>query len=135
MALFKNKKNQSSKDKPEEKQQDKALSSSEKKKQAFPKVEAYKAIKSPHVTEKSTDLGEKNKYVFKIYYDTNKIEVKKAIESFYKVNVEKVNIVHIPPKKRRLGRREGWRHGLKRGYKKAIVTLKQGDSIEIIPGS
>ena len=73
-----------------------------------------------------------NKYVFKVSFDANKTEIKKAIEKMYNVKVEKVNIIHIPGKKRRLGRIEGWRKGLKRGFKKAIVTLRKGDKIEVL---
>jgi len=91
---------------------------------------AYKVLAEPHVTEKATDLEAKNKYVFKVFSKTNKIEIKKAIESLYGVNVINVSIVNIPRKKRRIGRmRQGWR----KGYKKAIVTIKQGQKIEIMP--
>jgi large subunit ribosomal protein L23 len=140
MALFKNKKKKTEEQqKPKASKQEVSSGSSEKqekKVQASPaKVRAYEIIKSPHVTEKSTELGQKNKYVFKIYPYANKVEVRKAIEALYNVKVADVNIVHTPPKRRRLGRQEGWQGGLKQGYKKAIVTLKPGDKIEIIPGS
>jgi len=91
---------------------------------------AYKVLVEPHVTEKATDLESKNKYVFKVFPKTNKIEVKKAVESLYGINVINVSIINIPRKKRRVGRmRQGWR----KGYKKAIVTIKQGQKIEIMP--
>jgi len=90
-------------------------------------------IKSPHITEKATDLSSFNKYIFKVSFNANKTEIKKAIEKIYNVKVEKVNIIHIPGKRRRLGRMEGWRGGLKRGFKKAIVSLKKGDKIELLP--
>jgi large subunit ribosomal protein L23 len=95
--------------------------------------QVYQIIKEPHITEKATFLTDQNKYVFKIMPRANKIEVKKAIEALYGVKVEKVNIVHSAPKKRRLGRHEGWRQGLRKGFKKAIVTLKQGEKIELLP--
>ncbi len=79
-----------------------------------------------HVTEKSTDLLESNKYVFKILPKANKSEVKKEIEDMYKVDVLSVRIVNIPGKKIRVGRKEGW----KRGHKKAIVEIKKGQTIE-----
>lgn len=84
---------------------------------------------SPHITEKATDLTEKNQYVFKIGQKVNKKEVKKAVEDLYKVKVLDVKIINIPAKKRRIGRTSGW----KKGYKKAIVRLKEGQKIETFP--
>ena len=96
-------------------------------------AQVYQIIKEPHITEKAGILSEKNKYVFKVYPKANKVEVKKAIESLYGVKVRKVHMVHTAPKKRRLGRHQGWRQGLKKGFKKAIVSLKEGDKIELLP--
>jgi len=96
-------------------------------------VKAYQVIKEPHITEKATDSIEQNKYVFKVFPKANKSEIKKAIKALYGAEAEKVNIVHLAPKKRRIGKYQGWRKGLKKGYKKAIVTLKQGEEIEILP--
>jgi len=96
-------------------------------------VSAYSVIKEPCITEKASFLAEQNKYVFKIYPNVNKIEIKKAIELIYNTKVEKVNVIHASPKKRRLGRREGWRGGLKCGFRKAIITLKKGEKIELLP--
>jgi large subunit ribosomal protein L23 len=91
---------------------------------------AYKVLVSPHVTEKATELGEGNKYVFKVWPNANKIEIKKGVESLYGIDVVGVNIINIHRKKRRVGRRrEGW----KKGYKKAIVEIKKGQKIEIMP--
>ena len=86
-------------------------------------------LRSPHIAEKSTRLIEIDKYVFKVYQRANKTEIKKAIEEIYGVNVLKVNIIKIPRKKRRLGKTQGWR----KGYKKAIVKIKKGQKIEILP--
>lgn len=91
----------------------------------------YKIIKRPHISEKASFLAEKNKYVFKVFSEANKSEIKKAIERLYKVKVKKVHLVHLPAKKRRVGRHLGWRQGLKQGYKKAIVSLAPGHKIEI----
>jgi len=96
-------------------------------------AQIYQVIKEPQITEKAGILTEQNKYVFKVYPKANKIEVKKAIEILYGVKVEKVHMVHTAPKKRRLGRHQGWRQGLKKGFKKTIVTLKEGDKIELLP--
>jgi len=96
-------------------------------------IQAYQIIKEPHITEKANFLAEQNKYVFKVFKQANKVEVKKAVEVLYGVKVERVNMIHLAAKRRRLGRHEGWRQGLKKGFKKAVVTLKQGDKIELLP--
>ena len=84
---------------------------------------------SPHITEKATDLVQKNQYVFKVFPKANKTEIKKAIEDLYKVEVLDVKIINVPKKRRRLGRISGW----KKGYKKAIVKIKEGQKIEVLP--
>jgi len=91
--------------------------------------EVWKILKGPHVTEKATALSEKNKYVFKVYPGANKIEIKRAIEELYGVDVISVKIINVPRKQRRLGRISGWR----KGYKKSIVKIKEGQKIEILP--
>jgi len=91
--------------------------------------EAYRILKSPHITEKATDLASKNQYTFNVWERTNKIEIKKAIEDTYGVDVESVKIIRIHPKQRRLGRVSGWR----KGYKKAIVKIAKGQKIEVLP--
>lgn len=90
---------------------------------------AYRVLKEPHVTEKATDLAGEGQYVFKVYQGANKNEVKKAIEGLYNVEVRDVKVIRVPPKKRRLGRLEGWR----KAYKKAVIKLKQGQKIEVLP--
>jgi len=90
---------------------------------------AYRVLKSPQVTEKSADLTEKNQYTFKVWPEVNKIEIKKAIEGLYNVDVLSVKIIKVPPKKRRLGKILGWR----KGYKKAIIKLGEGQKIEVLP--
>lgn len=84
-------------------------------------------LKSPHVTEKSSFLQADRKYVFKVDDSANKPEIKKAIEGIYKVKVTDVNILQKRSKKVRLGKHEG----VSSVSKKAIVTLKEGDKIEI----
>ena len=90
---------------------------------------AAKILVSPHITEKATALTEENKYVFKVFQKANKIEIKKAIEDLYGVDVIGVNVINVPRRQRRLGRQMGWR----KGYKKAIVKIKKGQKIEILP--
>lgn len=92
-------------------------------------VPSHEILRSPHITEKATDANDLNKYILKVGPKANKIEVKKAIESAYGVDVTAVNIINIHSKKRRVGRNIGW----SKGYKKAIVTIKEGQKIEIMP--
>lgn len=109
------------------KKQKKTISASDKKRLA----KVYEVLESPHISEKAVFLAEKyNQYVFKVPFSANKTEAKKAIESMYGVKVKAARMIHMAPKKRRLGRREGWKHGAKRGFKKIVVTLKKGDKIE-----
>lgn len=91
--------------------------------------EAYRFLKSPHISEKATDLTGKNQYVFKVYPEVNKTEVKKAIENMYGIEVISVRVINVPQKRRRLGRTVGWR----KGYKKAIVRVREGQKIEVLP--
>lgn len=88
---------------------------------------SYDIVKEPHISEKATLLGDKNKYVFKIYKSAKKSEIKKSVQGIYGVDVLAVNVIKIPNKKRRLGRSEGF----KKGYRKAVVTIKEGQKIEI----
>ena len=91
--------------------------------------EAWRVLKTPQVTEKATGLVGQNQYVFKVWPRANKVETKKAIEDLYGVDVISVKIIKVPRKRRRLGRISGWR----RGYKKAIVKIKEGQKIEVLP--
>jgi len=88
---------------------------------------SYNIVKEPHISEKATNLTEKNKYTFKVYTNSNKQEIKKSVEGIYGVNVLDVNIIKAPHKKRRLGRTEGF----KKAFKKALVTIRPGQKIEI----
>lgn len=90
---------------------------------------AYRILKSPQITEKATTLAEKNQYVFKVWQDSNKPQIKKAVEDLYDVDVMSVEIINVRKKKRRLGKITGWRPG----YKKAMVRIKEGQKIEVMP--
>ena len=94
------------------------------------KTHLYDKILSPIVTEKSTSLSEQNKVVFKVPNSSNKLILKKNIEKIFKVNVIKVNIVNL---KSKIKLKQG-RISKKSGYKKAIVTLKKGQSIDLTTG-
>tara|TARA_Y100000996_G_scaffold404834_1_gene379340 strand:+ start:836 stop:1132 length:297 start_codon:yes stop_codon:yes gene_type:complete len=94
------------------------------------KINLYDKIISPVVTEKSTNLSEQNKIVFSVPKSANKISLKKNIEKIFKVNVTKINIVN---KKTRTKTTRGKKVKVK-GYKKAIITLKKGQSIDLTTG-
>ncbi|MDJ0843186.1 MAG: 50S ribosomal protein L23 [Crocosphaera sp.] len=83
----------------------------------------------PIITEKATLQLEQNKYVFDVLPKATKPEIKAAIESLFDVKVTGVNTIRPPRKKRRVGRFIGH----KPLYKRAIVTLEEGDSIELFP--
>ncbi|MBU2512432.1 50S ribosomal protein L23 [bacterium] len=92
----------------------------------------FNLISRPYITEKVLLMKEEgNKVVFKIRKDTNKIELKNAIESIFNVTVQNINTLVVKGKKKRLGRHEGKRSD----WKKAIVTLKEGDTIEYFEGA
>lgn len=83
----------------------------------------------PIVTEKATFLMEQNKYVFDVVIKATKPAIKAAVESLFDVKVTKVNTIRPPRKKRRVGKFIGY----KTQYKRAIVTLAEGDSITLFP--
>lgn len=91
---------------------------------------AREIIIKPVVTEKSVDLMQENKYCFKVAKDANKIEIKNAIEEIFKVTVVNVNTVNVHGKMKRMGRTQG----KTASWKKAVVTLREGDSIEVFEG-
>ena len=94
------------------------------------KMNIYDKVLFPVVTEKSTNLSELNKVTFKVPQDSNKKSLKKSIEKIFKVNVIKVNIVN---KKTRMKLSRG-KKIKKKGYKKAIITLKKGQNIDLTTG-
>ena len=94
------------------------------------KIHLYDKILSPIVTEKSTNLSEQNKIVFKVPKKANKINLKKNVEKIFKVNVTKVNIINKQPRKKMI---RGKKVKVK-GFKKAIITLKKGQSIDLTTG-
>ncbi len=94
------------------------------------KIHLYDKILSPVVTEKSTNLSEQNKIIFKVPYKANKKNLKTSIEKIFKVNVTKINIVN---KKSRIKITRGKKIKVK-GFKKAIITLKKGQNIDLTTG-
>ncbi len=94
------------------------------------KFNIYDKIISPIVTEKSTNQSEQNKIIFKVNKNFNKNLIKKNVEKIFKVEVTKVNIVN---KKSRIKATRGRKVKIS-GYKKAIVTLKKGQNIDLTTG-
>ena len=94
------------------------------------KINYIDSIRNPIITEKATILSEQNKTVFKVHNGANKKTIKKNIEKLFKVNVVKVNIINQKAKQKM---RQG-KKSYKSGYKKAIITLKKGQSIDLTSG-
>jgi len=86
-------------------------------------------LRSPQITEKAVNLQNDNQYVFKVYPKINKIEIRKAIEELYGVKVVSIKTINVPAKQKRLGKNIGEQ----KGYKKAIVKIKEGQKIEVLP--
>lgn len=85
-------------------------------------------IQKPVITEKATIMREGNKYAFRVHPKANKIQIRQAVESIFEVKVESVRTVTVPSKPKR----QGLHQGRRAGWKKAYVTLRAGDSIEIV---
>ena len=85
---------------------------------------------SPNVTEKSTSLSEFNKVVFKVHRGASKNSIKRSIEKIFKVNVIKINTINLKGKTKIIRNKKSF----KSGYKKAIVTLKKGQTIDLSTG-
>ncbi|NLA58634.1 MAG: 50S ribosomal protein L23 [Firmicutes bacterium] len=87
-------------------------------------------IRRPIISERTMDLLAENKYTFEVDLKATKPQIREAIEQIFNVEVEKVNTMRVRGKKRRMGRNEGKRPD----WKKAIVTLKEGQRIELFEG-
>ena len=94
------------------------------------KINHIDSIRHPIITEKATILSEQNKTVFKVHSGANKKSIKKNIEKLFKVTVVKVNIINTKRKKKI---KQG-KISIKPGFKKAIITLKKGQSIDLTTG-
>ena len=94
------------------------------------KIHLFDKIISPHITEKSTNLSEQNKIIFKVPNKANKTNLKKNIEKIFKVNVTKINIIN----KRTRIKTSNRKSKKVLGYKKAIVTIKKGQNIDLTSG-
>ena len=93
--------------------------------------ELHQIIKRPLITEKSTRLKEaENQIAFVVDSQANKVQIRQAVEKLFKVKVEAVRTMNLAGKRKRMGRFWGW----KPDWKKAIVTLKEGERIEFFEG-
>jgi large subunit ribosomal protein L23 len=90
----------------------------------------YDVLRRPVVTEKNTAMQMQGKYVFEVADKVNKTQVKEAVETAFKVEVTQVNVITVHGKKKHMGRREVQQPS----WKKAVVTLKPGDKIELFEG-
>ena len=93
-------------------------------------INLYDTILSPIVTEKTTNMSDQNKVVFKVSDSADKKNIKKRIEKIFKVNVTKINIIN---KKSRIKTTKGKKIKVS-GFKKAIITLKKGQNIDLTTG-
>jgi large subunit ribosomal protein L23 len=94
-------------------------------------MDPYSIIRTPLLTEKCHDLKEKhNQVAFRVDTGANKVQIKEAVEKIFKVKVKSVNIMNVQGKRKRLGRNMGKRPD----WKKAVVTLQPGETLEIIEG-
>jgi large subunit ribosomal protein L23 len=95
-------------------------------------VDARDVIIAPVVSEKSYGLIDQNAYTFNVHPDANKIEIRQAIESIFNVRVEKVNTLNRQGKRKR--NRRTWTYGRRAATKRAVVTLVEGDRIDLFEG-
>ena len=95
------------------------------------KIHLYDKILAPMVTEKTTNLSEQDKIVFRVPRAANKKNLKKNIEKIFKVNVIKINIINKQPRKKVSAKGKTVKI---QGYKKAIITLKKGQNIDLTTG-
>ncbi len=93
-------------------------------------MNVYEVLRRPLVTEKSTRLSEGGKYAFEVDKRASKYQVKLAVEKAFKVGVVKVNLVSVHGETKRMGKREVTRPS----WKKAVVTLREGDKIQFFEG-
>ena len=94
------------------------------------KFNTFDTIISPNITEKASFLSEQNKVIFKVNKGASKISIKRSIEKIFKVNVVKVNAINLKGKTKIVRGKKA----IKSGYKKAVITLKKGQSIDLATG-
>jgi len=94
-------------------------------------MDIYQVLIGPHITEKATDVKRlTGQVIFKVHKDANKLEIKQAVEKFFKVKVLDVRTINVKGKRKRIGRFEGKRSD----WKKAVIKLAPGQTIEFFEG-
>ena len=94
-------------------------------------MEAMQIVLAPVVSEKSYEGSADGIYTFKVHPDAHKTQIRQAVEELFKVHVEGVNVLKVQPKPKRRGQSKG----IRPGWKKAIVQLREGETIEIFEGA
>jgi large subunit ribosomal protein L23 len=94
-------------------------------------LDVREVLLAPVVTEKAYAGVEVNRYAFRVHPDAHKTQIRQAVEELFDVKVERVNVLKVQPKPKR----RGVHRGTKQGWKKAIVQLRRGDTIEIFQGA
>jgi large subunit ribosomal protein L23 len=94
-------------------------------------LHATEVLLAPVVSEKSYSLIEERKYSFKVHPDAHKTQIRQAVEELFDVHVESVNVLKVQPKPKR----RGFTRGTRKGWKKAVVQLRAGETIEIFEGA
>jgi large subunit ribosomal protein L23 len=94
-------------------------------------MHASQVVLKPIVSEKSYEATTRGSYTFKVHPDAHKTQIRQAVEELFNVKVERVNIVKVPAKPKR----RGLYRGVRPGWKKAVVQLRAGDTIEIFQGA
>jgi large subunit ribosomal protein L23 len=97
-------------------------------------LSATQIVLRPVISEKSMDQSTVNKYTFAVAGEANKLQIKAAVEELFKVTVLEVNVLNTKPKEKSRNRRRGRQVGFTSPWKKAVVTIKAGDSIEFFEG-
>ena len=97
-------------------------------------LEATQIVLRPVITEKSMEQTSHGKYTFAVRDDANKLQIKGAVEELFKVTVLEVNVINTKPKEKSRNRRRGRQVGFTSPWKKAVVTVSSGDSIEFFEG-
>ena len=93
-------------------------------------MELYEVLRRPLITEKNTMLGAQSKFTFEVAKDANKIQIRQAVEAMFNVDVTAVNTINVKGKMRRVRKSRG----MTRSWKKAVVTLKPGQRIDLFGG-
>jgi large subunit ribosomal protein L23 len=97
-------------------------------------LQAAQVVLRPVISEKSMDETRRGKYTFAVHDDANKLQVKAAVEELFKVTVVDVNVLNTKAKEKSRNRRRGRQEGWTSPWKKAIVTVAEGDKIEFFEG-